>query len=231
MDLDKAVVAKIKKDGENFEILVDCDKAIDFRKGKGDIHDIVAAEYVYKDSKKGEKASEHEMSKYFGSSDFFKVAEHILKEGVIQLTADYKNKLREENRKKIIELLHRNTVDSKTGLPHPVTRLENAMNEVKVHIDEFKSAEEQVEEILEKIQEVLPIKFEVKELWIKIPAQFGGQAYSVFKRFGKVLKEDWSDGLAVNIEIPGGMVDEFFDAINKLTHGEVESKEIKKWLE
>ena len=59
MDFNKAVVAKIRKGGENFELLVDCDKAIEFKNGKGNIQDVVAAEYIYKDSKKGDKASEH----------------------------------------------------------------------------------------------------------------------------------------------------------------------------
>ncbi len=228
MDINKAVIAKLKRNGEIFEILVDCDKAIEFKKNKVNIREVVVAEYVYKDSKKGEKASENEMEKFFETKDFFKVAEIILKDGEVQLTAEYKNRLREENRKKIIELIHRNAIDSKTGLPHPITRIENAMNESKVHIDEFKSAEEQIEDILEKLQEIIPIKFEVKEIWVRIPAEFGGQAYSIFKRFGKVLKEDWADGLAVNVEIPGGMVEDFFDKLNKLTHGQVESKEIKK---
>src|SRR4030042_5902954 len=129
MDINKAVIARLKKDGESFEILVDCDKAISFKKGKGDIRDVVAAEYIYKDSKKGEKASEHEMEKFFESKNFFRVAEIILKQGEIQLTSEYRNKLREENKRKIIELIHMNAVDSKTGLPHPTVRIENAMNE------------------------------------------------------------------------------------------------------
>lgn len=228
MDFNKAVVAKLKKDGENFEILVNCDKAIDFKKGKGTIQDAVVAEYIYKDSKKGDKASEHEIEKYFETTDFYAVAEIILKHGEIQLTAEYRGKLREEKRKKILELIHRNAIDSQTGFPHPVVRIEKAMEEAKVKIDEFKNAEEQIEDILEKIKEIIPIKFAVKEFWVRIPAQFGGQAYAIFKKFGKILKEDWGDGLAITIEIPGGMTEEFFSKLNSLTHGDVESKEIKK---
>jgi len=229
MDINKAVIAKIKKGGEDFEILVDCDKAIEFKSGKGTIQDAVAAEYIYKDSKKGDKASEHEMAKFFGSHDFYKVAEKILKDGEIQLTAEYRGKLREEKRKKIIEIIHRNAIDSKTGLPHPAQRIEAAMEEAKVHIDEFKAAEEQVEDILEKIKVIIPIRFEIKRFWIRIPAKFSGQAYPVLKRLGKVVKEDWSTGdLSVEVDILGGLSEEFFDKINGMTHGDIESREIKE---
>ena len=229
MDFNKAVVAKIRKGGENFELLVDCDKAIEFKNGKGNIQDVVAAEYIYKDSKKGDKASEHEMVKFFGTHDFFKVAEKIIKEGEMQLTAEYRSKLREEKRKKIVEIIHRNAVDSKTGLPHPASRIEDAMEEAKVHIDEFKHAEEQVEDILEKLKVIIPIRFEVKRYWVKIPARYSGQIYPTLKRMGKISKEDWSTGdLSVEVEIPGGMVEEFFDKLNGMTHGELESREMKE---
>ena len=45
-DLDKAVIARIKKGSEEFEVFVDCDKAIQFRDGKGDIRDVLVAEYI-----------------------------------------------------------------------------------------------------------------------------------------------------------------------------------------
>ena len=46
----------------------------------------------------------------------------------------------------------------------------------------------------------------------------------------EILKEDWgNDGsLIINVEIPGGLQEEFFDKLNGLTHGEVESRIIKE---
>ena len=34
VSIDKAVVARLKRNGKNFQILVDCEKALEFRKGK-----------------------------------------------------------------------------------------------------------------------------------------------------------------------------------------------------
>jgi len=228
IDINEAVIARLKKGGENFEVLVELEKALEFRKGKLGIEEALAANYIYKDCKKGMRASEIEIKKFFMTQDIKEVAKKIVKEGEIHLTAEYKSKLREEKRKKIIELIHRNAVDSKTGLPHPILRIENAMEESKVKIDELKSAEEQIEIILEKLSEVIPIKFEVKKVLLKIPAKYSGNCYSVIKQFGKIINEDWSTGdLSLKVEIPGGMIEEFYDKLNGLTHGNIESKEIK----
>ena len=226
IDLDKAVTISLRKSGENFEVLVDLDKALEFRRGKVSLDEVLVTEDVYRDAKKATKINEKEMEKFFNTKDLKKIAEEIVKEGFIHLTVEYRNKLKEEKRKKIIELIHRNAIDSKTGLPHPITRIENAMEEAKVRVDEIKSAEEQLEEVLDKLREIIPIKFEVKKLQLIIPAKYGS-VHNVIKRFGKILNENWDSGnLSLTIEVPGGMVEEFYDKLNSLTHGEVESKEI-----
>ncbi len=229
IDINKAVIARLKKAGENFEVLVDLDKALDFRKGKAKIDEVLAAEYIYKDSKKGMKASEHETEKFFTTTDIKKVAEIIVKNSDIHLTAEHKSKLREEKRKKVIDLIHKNAVDPTTGLPHPLTRIENAIEEAKIRVDEFKSAEEQIEQVLEKLTEIMPIKFEVKKLLVRIPAKYSGSSYNIIKQFGRILSENWeNDGsLSLKVEIPGGLTEEFYDKLNNLTHGQVESKDIK----
>ncbi|NJE77426.1 ribosome assembly factor SBDS, partial [Thermococcus sp. ES12] len=70
IDVDKAVIARLKTHGETFEILVDPYLARDFKEGKDvPIEEILATPYVFKDAHKGDKASEHEMEKIFGTSD------------------------------------------------------------------------------------------------------------------------------------------------------------------
>jgi ribosome maturation protein SDO1 len=230
IDINKAVIARLKKGGEDFEVLVDCDKAMEFREDKCELEDVLASDTIYKDAKKGERASEHEMEKLFESSDKKKIAEIIVKDGEIHLTTEIRSRLREEKRKNVVSLIHRNAVDSKTGLPHPPNRIEAAMEEARVGIDEFKSPEAQIEDVLDKIRGVLPIKFVVVELEVKIPAQYTGGVHNVIKQIGKILKEDWeSDGsLKIEIEIPGGLQEELFDKLNSLTHGEIESKVLKE---
>ena len=115
-------------------------------------------------------------------------------------------------------------------MPHPPQRIENALNEAKVNINEFKSADEQIQDIIKKLTEILPIKYEIKVLNIKIPAEFSGQSYSILKRFSNILKENWlNDGsLLVTVEVPAGLQNELFDNLNNLAHGKIEVTETKK---
>jgi len=225
VDVDKAVVAKLKKGENHFEILVDCEKALEFRKGKDvNLDDVLATNDIFKDVKRGEHASD--LMKFFGTEDKREIAKKIIKEGDVQLTSEYKSKLREEKKRRIISLITRGCINPDTNTPHPPQRIETAMNDSKVKIDEFKSAEEQVNAIIDKIRIVLPIKYEVREIAIRIPSAHAGKCYSVFKQYGKVMKEEWqNDGSLVTVvEVPAGIQEELFDKLNSIAHGEVESK-------
>ena len=71
-------------------------------------------------------------------------------------------------------------------------------------------------------------KFEVKEIQLKIPAEYAPKSYNILNNFGKRLKEGWlNDGsLSVVIELPGGLEQERYEKLNSLCHGNVESKVI-----
>lgn len=224
VDVDKAVVAKIKKGGKEFEILVDCDKALAFRQGKTiGMEEVLAVDNIFKDVRKGEKASEHDLKTLFGTTDVKEISSEIIKHGVVQLTKEHLAKEREERRKQIINLIHRNAVDPKTGIPHPPQRIESAIEEARVHIDENKRAEDQIEEIMKKLQIILPIKFEKKKIQVIIPTQYAGQCYTVLKRYNAT--EEWMNNgsLKGRVELPAGIIDEFFGKLNSICHGELES--------
>lgn len=227
VDIDKAIVARYKLGKDNFEILVDCNKALEFKEGKKiNMNDVLATKMIYKDVKKGLFASEHEIQNVFGTNDFLKVAEEIIKKGVIHETAEHKNKKREEIKKQIIQLIHRNAIDPKTNTPHPIRRIEIALEDAKVKIDENKTAEDQVKDIITKINTLIPVKLETKRLQIRIPSKYGGQAFHILKKYCVIEKEQWDlDGyLNAMVTLPAGMQEEFFDELNSITHGSIESK-------
>jgi len=222
-DVDKAVVARIVKEGQNFEILVDCEKALSLKSGKDiDIEDVLATTGIFSDVKKGKHAAN--LEKFFGTEDTFAVARKIIKEGEIQLTTEYKAKIRDEKRRRIIDLIHRNAINPDTNLPHPPQRIMNALEEAKVRIDEYKPAEEQVKDIVTKIRPILPLKYELREISIRIPAAFAGKSLGIIKQYGKVLKDTWqNDGsLIVILDLPAGLQVELEDKINGITKGGVE---------
>ncbi|PIO05712.1 ribosome assembly factor SBDS, partial [Candidatus Woesearchaeota archaeon CG08_land_8_20_14_0_20_43_7] len=129
-----------------------------------------------------------------------------------------------------LEIIHRNGVDPKSGLPHPMKRIELALDESKVKIDEFGSVENQVQDILKGLREVLPIRFEKRKIEVILPADVASKAYGSLSKFGQKLKEEWRDdgSYCAQLEIPAGLQDELMDKINKTTQGNNEIRILKE---
>lgn len=224
-------MAKLKKGEHIFEVVIDPDIALKIKAGElNDIRESLKSERIFLDARKGAVASESELLKIFNSTDVLKIAEIIIREGEIQLTAEQREKMKEEKKRKIINLIHINAIDPGTSLPHPVTRIENAFEEAKIHVDQFKKAEDQVNDIVKQLRTIMPIKFAVKEIQLHVPANYAVKLYGTIKNYGKILKEDWmNDGSwSAVIEIPAGLQTEFFDELNSKTHGSVETKILKE---
>ncbi len=231
VSIDKAVIARLKTHGENFEILVDPYLARDFKEGKElPVEEILATPYIFKDAHKGDKASEHEMEKIFGTSDPYEVAKIILRKGEVQLTAEQRKQMLEDKKKRIAMIIHRNAVDPRSGYPHPPDRILKAMEDVGVRVDIFKDAQAQVPDAIKALRRVLPLKIETKVIAVKIPSEYSGKAYGEVRKFGNIKREEWaSDGSWMFlIEIPGGIEEEFYEKLNALTKGTVVTKLIER---
>ncbi|MBE6488451.1 MAG: ribosome assembly factor SBDS [Methanosphaera stadtmanae] len=227
VNVDDAVIARLESYGERFEILVDAELAADYKRGQDiAIEDVVAVEEVFKDAHKADKASEENMMKVFETTDALEVADKIIKKGTIQITANQKRKMQEEKTRQVIAQIAREAINPQTKLPHPPQRIENAMQEAKVHIDPMKSVEEQIEPTVKAILTKIPIRIEKVQVAVKIPGTYAGKGYSTITQYGKLIKEEWmNDGSWIGVvEIPGGLQDDFYTALSGLTHGEVETK-------
>lgn len=218
----KITLARLKKFGQTFEISVDPDKALLYKKGQlADLDEVLHADKIFLDVKKGLVAPLAELEKAFKTTDRQKIAAIIIKEGEIQFTAEHRAEEREQKRKKIVYLIHRQAVDARTGFPIPLERIDAALTEAKVHLDENKTPEEQLDSIIIKLRPILPIKIEQKRMSITIPAQYVGKAQGILRSMG-IQKEDWkSDGSwEVVVEVPAGLLQESIDKINGVTQGQ-----------
>jgi ribosome maturation protein SDO1 len=225
--LDEAVIARLSTHGSTFEVLVDPVLALELKRGEDvDMSKVLAAETVFKDSKKGERASEEHMSKIFETDDPVEIARKIIKKGEIQLTTQQRRKMLEDKKKQIVTHIVRNGINPQTNSPHPPSRIEKAMDEARVQIDLGKTVEEQVSKILKELKPIIPIRFEEKSVAVKIPGQYAAKAFSIVKSYGDIKKEEWLDdgSWAFLIDIPAGMAEEFFNDLNALTKGDVETK-------
>lgn len=228
--LEDAVVAKLHIEGKTFEILVDSDQALLLKQGKQvAMADVLADDKIYTDSRKGLVAPHTSLKALFGSDDTDVVAKEIIMKGVVHLTAAHRAKEVTEKRKRILEYLHKHAVDPKTHLPHPLTRLELAFDEAKIHLDDHKDEMQQMDGIIKKLRPILPLKFEIKQISVIIPAVHAGKAYSHLRSHTKIIKDSWDNaGAWVGVvEIPAAQQAELYDLVGKLTHGEAQLETLK----
>ena len=225
---EKLNVARIKKFGNTFEISINPDAAIKYKRGEiSDLREVLLADNIFSDAKKGMTVSDDELNKAFQTTDVSKIAHIILTEGEIQATAEHRSAEREQKRKQLIHMISSQAINPKTKLPHPPTRIEAALEEAKVHLEDHKSIEEQFDDIIRKLRPIIPISIEMAELTFTIPATYSGKAYNIVNSNSKILRDNWnSDGSwTVTAEMPAGMKLDFIEKLNSLTHGEVVVKE------
>lgn len=230
VSLDEAVIARLRKGEEHFEVLVDPYAAADIIDGKDvNIIQSLAIDAIFKDSKKGTHASEESLLKNFGTSDINEITKQIILKGDIQLTTEQRQKMQKSKRNRIIETIVRNAMDPKTKSPHPRQRIELAMEQAGVHVDPFKPVNEQVKTIIELLRPLIPISMENVRISVKIPAEHIGRAYGTIRTFGTLEREDWqSDGSWIGIiRLPAGMQTDFYDKLNTATKGNISTKILK----
>lgn len=230
VSLDDAVIARLDRDGERFEILVDPNLGHDWKEAekKPELSELLAVEDVFLDAHKGDRAPSELLNKTFNTTDVMEIVEIILEKGEIQLTTEQRKRMQEEKRKRIVSLLARNCINPVNKTPHPPARIELAMEEAKINVDPFRSPEGQVNDVIKALRPILPIRIEMAQIAVKTLASHYGKLVGDIRGFGKVLKEEWtkSGEWVCLVEIPAGLQLEFFDMVNSRTHGEAETKMI-----
>ncbi len=229
--LEDAIVARYEHKGHRFEILIDPKAIDDIKSGKiENVVDYMVIDEIFKDARKGDRAGEEAIKEVFGTEDVNEIAKVIVKKGQVQLTTEQRRKMLEEKKRRIVMEIARNAINPQTGAPHPPQRIETAMEEAKVHVDPLKSVEEQIPTVLKAIRPLIPIRFEKVKIAVKLSGDMYGKTYGEISKMGTIIKEEWqSDGSWIGVvEIPAGMQGEFLDMLNKKTHGEVQTKLLRR---
>jgi len=230
VSLDDAVIARLKKGEEHFEILVDPYAAADLIDGNEiEINQCLAIDSIFKDAKMGTHASEESLKKNFNTENIEEIAKQIILKGDIQLTTEQRHKMKENKKNRIVEKIVKNAMDPKTKTPHPRQRIELAMEEAGVNIDPFKPVRDQVKTIIDLLKPLIPLSFDKIRISVKIPPEYVGKAYGIARNYGVLEREDWqSDGSWLGIvKIPAGMQNDFYDKLNDMTKGNVSTKILK----
>lgn len=224
----KFTIVRLTVEGDKFELLVKPDPALEYKLGKrADISSVLVSDEIYSDANKASRASSEKMTKHFRTTDSIEVAKQILARGELNLTTDQRRKMVEEKRKQIVQIINKSFVDPKTHLPHPIVRIEAALEEARVSIDPFKKSEDQAKGVVDALRKILPLKSETVRLTVTVPPQFAAQSYSILKSTGDFKGEEWlSDGsLRAIVEMNAGMKGQFLDRLGSVTKGSAQVKE------
>ncbi|KON29308.1 RNA-associated protein [miscellaneous Crenarchaeota group-15 archaeon DG-45] len=224
---DRYTLVRYAHAGEKFEILVDPNKGLAYKRGElDDVSQALVLDTVFTDANKGERASVERLESAFGTSDPVRVAEIMFEKGTLQLTAHQRREMAEQKRKQVVSIISRSYVDPRTKLPHPQARIENALEEAHVSVDPLRDAEEQIKDVVRALAPVLPLSMETVEVAIKIPPEHASRAYGIVKSMGEIKREEWQqDGswIAV-VVVSAAMQVELFDRLGRATQGNLQSK-------
>jgi len=219
--------ARIKQKGKPFEILVDMKEALAFRKGENPTANFLEIDKIFNDAKKGDIASHDELEVAFGTDDIDEISKIIVRKGEVLVNQEQRTAEQEQKIKQVIDFLATNAVDPQTKNPITPERLKNAIHEAHINIKNV-PVENQIQEIIEKLSSILPIKIETRKVKVTIPAIYTGTAYGIINQYKE--KEDWLDdgSLVVVVNVPSGILMDFYDKLNSATHGSVLTEDMKE---
>ncbi len=217
VSLDNAVLARLEKGGKRYEILVDPDLVDQFKSDPGSVSldDLLATDEIWHDAKGGERPTEEKIQSTFGTTELLDCVTDILTKGSIQLTTLQRRQMIADKRQQIITEISRTAIDPKSKAPHPATRIELALDELRWNPDPFLSVERQIKDAIAVLRPVIPLSFET----IKLAFRVSGSAYGSVQREVRsdVIKEQWlpNGDWAFVVEIPAGMKGEYLSKVAK----------------
>ncbi|ELZ82168.1 ribosome assembly factor SBDS [Haloferax larsenii] len=232
ISLDEAVTARLESHGARFEVLIDPDAALAIKRDEfdGDLEDVIAAEDVFEDASRGDRPAENDLEEVFGTTDPLTIIPEVVKKGEIQITAEQRREMQEQKRRSLINRIARNAVNPQMNdTPHPPERIERALEEAGFTIDPMEPVESQVDDALDALRPVLPIKFAEVTVAVQLPAEYAGSGQAQIRSYGDLEREEWqSDGSWVGvITFPAGMQNDFYDKVNNITSGTAETRIVK----
>ena len=227
VSLEDAVIARYETGGNRFEILIDPKAAQSYSEGDEiDWEDAIAADGIWNDSAKGERAPDLIVNNTFETTDLIDIYKKILADGTIQLTSQQRKEMVEQKRKRIVAHIVANAMNPQTGGPHPPQRIENAIDEVRYSVDPMETMDKQVEKIINLIKTLIPISFEKIRVAVKIQAIYVGKCYGQITSLSNIESEEYQkDGSWIGmLEMSATSFVKLEDALGSLTKGTAETK-------
>ena len=232
ISLDEAVTARLESHGQRFEVLVDPDAALAIKRDEfeGELEDVIAAEDVFEDASRGDRPPENALEEVFDTTEPLEIIPEVIKRGEIQITAEQRREMQEQKHKQLITRIARNAVNPQMDdAPHPPERIESALEETDFTVDPMEPVENQIDDALDALRPVIPIRFDEVTVAVQLPAEYAGSGQAKVRGYGDLEREEWQpDGSWIGVlTFPAGMQNDFYDLVNEVSSGEAETRILK----
>eukprot|EP01122_Echinamoeba_exundans_P016170 TRINITY_DN8111_c0_g1_i1.p2 TRINITY_DN8111_c0_g1~~TRINITY_DN8111_c0_g1_i1.p2 ORF type:complete len:266 (+),score=84.42 TRINITY_DN8111_c0_g1_i1:30-800(+) len=214
-------IVKCKVGKTTFEVITKPGSALKYKKGQLGFDNVLMSDEVFTDYKKGQRPSAEELNAAFGTSVPKDAAKAVVDKGDVEMTAAERKEAVDRRRAEIVNYIHKYYIDPKAKTPHPVVRIENALDTLKVKVDPEVAAERQVQDIVKRLPEVMPIKKSEMGGKIIIPHKSLGSATGIIKKFCQVQSESYgADGATFVVTFVPGDYNPLTQDLAKVTGGE-----------
>ncbi len=198
ISLDEAVTARLESHGARFEVLIDPDAALSIQRDEfdGELEDVIAAEDVFENASRGDRPAESDLEDVFGTTEPLEIIPQVVEDGEIQITAEQRREMQEQKHNQLVTTITRNAVNPQMDdAPHPPERIERALEEGGFTVDPMEPVESQVDEALDVLRPIIPIRFDEVTMACQLPPEYAGSGQAKVREFGDLEREEWqSDG-------------------------------------
>jgi len=216
-------LVKYKSGTYYFEIATNLGSVLKYRDGKIGWDKVAFTDEIFKNLAKGERATRDELKQAFGTDNVQECLKKIVDRGDLQLTTQERKEKVEQKRAEIVTYIHKYYINPKTNTPHPVVRIENALETLKFRVDSDLPAERQAIDIIKKLPEIMPIKRSDMHATLTVSLQFVGQIIGIVQQWAKLIRESYtSESCIMELSVIPGDYDNLLSELNKATKGEYE---------
>jgi len=139
----------------------------------------------------------------------------------LELSAAERKEAVTKKRAEIVSYLHKYYTDPKANTPHPLVRIENALDEVKYRVDADQPADKQAIEAAKKIMLILPMKKSQMSGTMSLPHEHDGAGRGILKKYARVLSQNTTEvGTDYVIEFLPGDYQTLLSELGKVTGGD-----------
>lgn len=231
-DKEKAEISVVKYDQEgfHFEVAVNADLVFKYRRGEDNVtaDEVLRSRRVFTNATEGTEVFDGSLKRIFNTTDNFEAAKHILQDGNVELTPYHRQQLHRQRKANLLDMIVEKAIDPRTGTPHPRSRIKKILEHGGIDIDEFRPAEQQLWDVINQVNEHVPLDVQRRIICIDVPQSKAYELRDHLENYGDVLDEDWDgERYTCRLRVPAGLQNDFLEKANAITKGDIHTEVTK----